>query len=97
MVIDYDGTLIYCSKGSMGSIRLAYAISTHKSQGGQFKVVILLTPKAHTFMLNSNLLYVGESRAKERCFHIGEVKTVNTALKKKENFDRKTMLKDFLK
>ena len=39
----------------------AYAISTHKSQGGQFKVVVLITPKAHTFMLNSNLLYVGES------------------------------------
>lgn len=97
MVVDYDGTLIYCPKGSMSSIKLAYAISTHKSQGGQFKVVILLTPKAHTFMLNSNLLYVGESRAKEKCFHLGEVKTVNTALKKKENFDRKTMLGDFLK
>jgi len=97
MVVDYDGTLIYCPKGSMSSIKLAYAISIHKSQGGQFKVVILLTPKAHGFMLNSNLLYVGESRAKEKSFHLGEVKTVNTALKKKENFDRKTMLGDFLK
>lgn len=96
MVIDYDGTLIYCPKGSMKNIRLAYAISTHKSQGGQFKVVILLTPRAHTFMLNSNLLYVGESRAKEKCYHLGEIKTINTALKKKENFDRKTMLKAFL-
>ena len=96
MVIDYDGTLIYCPKGSMKNIRLAYAISTHKSQGGQFKVVILVTPKAHTFMLNSNLLYVGESRAKEKCYHLGEIRTVNNALKKKENFDRKTMLGTFL-
>ena len=56
MVIDYDGTLVYCPKGSMKNVRLAYAISTHKSQGGQFKVVILLTPRAHTYMLNSNLL-----------------------------------------
>ena len=96
MVIDYDGTLIYCPKESMKNIRLAYAISTHKSQGGQFKVVILVTPKAHTFMLNSNLLYVGESRAKEKCYHLGEIRTVNNALKKKENFDRKTMLGTFL-
>lgn len=96
MVIDYDGTLIYCPKGSMKNIRLAYAISTHKSQGGQFKVVILVTPKAHTFMLNSNLLYVGESRAKEKCYHLGEIRTVNNALKKKENFDRKTLLGSFL-
>lgn len=96
MVVDYDGTLIYCPKSSMKNIRLAYAISTHKSQGGQFKVVILITPKSHTYMLNSNLLYVGESRAKEKCYHLGEVRTVNNALKKKENFDRKTLLLGFL-
>ena len=81
----------------MKNIRLAYAISTHKSQGGQFKVVVLITPKAHSYMLNSNLLYVGESRAKEKCYHLGEIRTVNLALKKKENFDRKTMLQIFMK
>ena len=97
MVSDYDGTLIYYDKGKLKNIKLAYAITTHKSQGGQFKVVILLTPRAHTFMLNSNLLYVGISRAKERCYHLGEIRTVNLALKKKENFDRKTMLQTFLK
>lgn len=96
MVVDYNGTLVYCPKGIMKNIRLAYAISTHRSQGGQFKVVILLTPRAHTYMLNSNLLYVGISRAKEKCYHLGEIKTVNLALKKKENFDRKTLLQKFL-
>lgn len=96
MVVDYDETLIYIHKSAMKNIKLAYAMSTHKSQGGQFKVVILVTPRAHTFMLNSNLLYVGESRAKEKCYHLGEIKTVNNALKKKENFDRKTMLNIFL-
>ena len=96
MVSDYDGTLVYCPKSSMKNIRLAYAISTHKSQGGQFKAVILITPRAHTYMLNSNLLYVGISRAKEKCYHLGEIKTVNLALKKKENFDRKTLLQKFL-
>ena len=96
MVSNYDGTLIYYDKGKLKNIRLAYAITTHKSQGGQFKVVILITPRSHTFMLNSNLLYVGISRAKEKCYHLGEIKTVNNALKKKENFDRKTLLLGFL-
>ena len=96
MVSNYDGTLIYYDKGKLKNIRLAYAITTHKSQGGQFKVVILLTPRSHTFMLNSNLLYVGISRAKEKCYHLGEIKPVNNALKKKENFDRKTLLLGFL-
>lgn len=96
MVSNYDGTLIYYDKGKLKNIRLAYAITTHKSQGGQFKVVILVTPRSHTFMLNSNLLYVGISRAKEKCYHLGEIKTINNALKKKENFDRKTLLGSFL-
>ena len=96
MVSNYNGTLIYYDKGKLKNIRLAYAITTHKSQGGQFKVVILITPRSHTFMLNSNLLYVGISRAKEKCYHLGEIKTVNNALKKKENFDRKTLLLGFL-
>ena len=96
MVSNYDGTLIYYDKGKLKNIRLAYAITTHKSQGGQFKVVILITPRSHTFMLNSNLLYVGISRAKEKCYHLGEIRTVNNALKKKENFDRKTLLLGFL-
>lgn len=96
MVVDYNGVLVYCPKGVMKNIRLAYAISTHRSQGGQFKVVILITPRAHTYMLNSNLLYVGISRAKEKCYHLGEIRTVNMALKKKENFDRKTLLQKFL-
>ena len=97
MVVDYDGMLILVPKSSMKNIRLAYAISTHKCQGSSYKVVIFLTPKAHTYMLNSNLLYVGETRAREKCFHLGEIKTVNNAIKKKENFDRKTMLGRFLK
>ena len=97
LVIDYDGTKIFCPKSSMGNIKLSFSVSFHKCQGGQFKAVILATPKAHTYMLNSNLLYVGETRAREKCYHLGEVKTINTALKKKENYDRKTFLGDLLK
>lgn len=97
MVIDYGSELIYCPKASMKNIRLAYACTIHKCQGSEYKNVILLTPSAHTFMLNSNLLYVGISRAKENCYHLSEVGTVNIALRKKENFERKTLLQDFLK
>lgn len=96
LVVQFDDFKIKYTKDKLLHLKLAYAISTHKSQGGQFKVVIFVTPKAHTYMLNSNLLYVGESRAQEKCYHIGEVATVHRALGKKENFDRKTYLQDLL-
>jgi exodeoxyribonuclease V alpha subunit len=47
-------------------------------------------------MLNSNLLYVGLTRTKEKCFHLGNISTINKAIKKKENFNRQTFLKDML-
>ena len=96
IVIQFDDEKIIYTKSEMNQIKLAYAISTHKSQGGQCKIVILLTPKAHTYMLNSNLIYVGQTRAKEKCFHMGEPFVINRAIKKKANFDRKTFLKQLL-
>jgi exodeoxyribonuclease V alpha subunit len=95
VLIKFDD-LVFYTKEEMLQIKMAYSISIMKSQGGQCRVVILLTPKAHTFMLNSNLIYVGQTRAKERVFHFGEIKTVNSAIKKKADFNRKTFLKDLL-
>ena len=81
----------------MQMVGLGYCITIHKSQGSSIKVVILLTPQAHTFMLNSNLIYVGLTRMKEKCFHLGNVDTVNLAVKKKANFDRNTFMQKLLK
>ena len=47
-------------------------------------------------MLNSNLMYVALTRAKQKAFHFGEIETINRALKKKADFNRKTHLKDIL-
>jgi exodeoxyribonuclease V alpha subunit len=95
-IIDFDGKLICYDKSMMLQLKLAYCISIHKSQGGQIKVVILLTPKAHTYMLNSNLMYVGQTRAKEKCYQLGDIGTINRAIKEKANFERNTFLSSLL-
>ena len=81
----------------MQNVSLGYCLTTHKSQGGSANLVILITPSAHTYMLSSNLLYVGLTRTKQRCFHLGDITTVNRAVKKKENMKRETFLCDFFK
>jgi len=95
VIIQFDEVVVY-TKSDLINVKLSYSISTHKSQGGQAKIVILITPKAHTFMLNSNLIYVGQTRAKSKVFHFGEIETVNRAIKKKADFNRKTYLKELL-
>ena len=97
VIIDFDGILIRYNTGEMKDIMLSYSCSTHRSQGGSAKIVIFLSCSSHTYMLNSNLLYVGLTRTKERCFHLGNIETINRAIKKKENLQRKTFLEDLLR
>jgi len=96
-IIKFDNeTVVYTAK-QLCDCKLSYSYSTHKSQGSQNKNIILLTPKAHTYMLNSNLIYVGLTRATDRVYHFGELDTINRAIKIKENFNRLTFLQDFIK
>ena len=97
MLIDFDGVIVKYERNDMQTVGLGYSISIHKSQGASIKVVILLTPQAHTFMLNSNIIYVGLTRMKEKCFHLGNENTVNQAIKKKANLTRDTFMQDLLK
>jgi exodeoxyribonuclease V alpha subunit len=96
IIADFNGICVKYYREDMNMVKLGYAISLHKSQGGGFKIVILCTPKSHTFMLNSNLLYTGLTRMKEKLYHLGSLQTVNQAVKKKENFNRHTFMQQLL-
>lgn len=97
IVVTYKGNkhIVY-SKEDLSQLDLAYCISVHRSQGSGCKQIIVIAPKAHTYMLNSNLLYVAGTRAKERVFMLGNIPTVNRAIKKKENLQRDTYLQGLL-
>lgn len=96
IVVDFDDYRIYIPRDKFVNIKLAYAISIHKSQGGQARYVIIAAPNSHIFMLNANLLYVAVTRAKEKCYLLSDLGTYSKAIKKKENFARKTHLCDLL-
>lgn len=95
VIIDFDGVEVVYTKTDMQNVALGYSISIHKSQGGSAKIVILLSPSSHEFMMNSNLLYVGITRTKEKCYHFGSIESVNRSIRKKENFNRKTLMYNF--
>ncbi len=97
VIINFDGIDVIYTKNDMYNISLGYSISTHKSQGGSCKIIIFITPSSHEYMLNSNLIYVGLTRTKEKCFHIGNITSVNRAIKKKENYSRQTFMVKLLK
>ena len=74
----------------------AWVTTIHKSQGRQYKVVIVISDKSMTYQLNANLLYTGFSRAKEYMLVLGQAQTINRAIKKFANMERRSFLQEFL-
>jgi exodeoxyribonuclease V alpha subunit len=96
VIINFDNVHVKYNKSELNLINLGYAITVHKSQGDSIKIVILCTPNAHINMLNSNLLYVGLTRMRERCFHLGSKAVVEKAIRKKANLSRDTFMQELL-
>ena len=95
-VIDFSGIYVKYSKSEMTDVKLGYAITIHSSQGSSIDNVILCTPQSHIFMLNNNLLYTGLTRMRNKCYHLGTLKSVNQAIKKKANLQRNTFMQELL-
>ncbi len=53
-------------------IDLGYALTIHKTQGNQFKFVIIPLTNSHYVMLNNKLMYTAITRAKEQAYLIGQ-------------------------
>lgn len=83
-------------QNEFNDLELAYALSVHKSQGSEYKVVILPLISAHYMMLQRNLLYTAVTRAKEKVIIIGEKKALETAIENDRMNRRYTLLKDRL-
>lgn len=65
-------------------------------QGSEAKAVIAIASSDHKRMLSSNLLYVADSRAKEQLIEIGDIETIKEGLKRHENKERETWLRELL-
>lgn len=96
IIIDFDGTKVIYERNDMNDVNLGYAISIHSSQGSSIPIVLLSTPSSQYHMLSSNLIYVGLTRMKKKCFHVGDKDIIDKVIHKKENFSRNTFLRYLL-
>lgn len=82
------------TRADANALKLAYALTIHKSQGSEWAWVIVVVHSTHTFMLRRQLLYTAITRAKEGVIVIGNKKGVKAALKAKRSDNRNTALCD---
>lgn len=95
--VEFDEGIVQFKKSDFtsGMVIHGWCITGHKSQGSEYKVVICMIDSSSSFQMNGNLLYTMTSRAKELLLVLGDSATINRALKKFENLERETNLKDF--
>ena len=96
MIVRYDCGDCIVDKAHIKNTLLAYAISTHSSQGSQAKAVIVVIDRSHVRMLSRNLCYTAVSRAQERLILIGDEAAIQEGLKVQEEKERDTELCEML-
>ena len=78
----------------LDELELAYAITIHKSQGSEFKVVVMPTFMGSAFLMNRNILYTGITRAKELVVVVGNQRSLQYMVNNTNNMERYSSLKE---
>jgi exodeoxyribonuclease V alpha subunit len=68
----------------------------HKSQGSEFRAVVMPVHTTHYIMLQRNLLYTGVTRAKELVVLVGTKKAIGIAVRNDKVAERHTALAERL-
>lgn len=96
LVVKYQTEHITYSNDELDQITLAYAITTHKSQGGEWPIIITPVSTQHYIMLARNLLYTAITRAKQKVVLIGTEAALNIAINNDKVLRRYTGLTERL-
>ncbi|MDH6365774.1 exodeoxyribonuclease V alpha subunit [Enterococcus sp. PF1-24] len=93
LIIQFDSNEVTYKRNEWNKITLSYCCSIHKSQGSEFKMVILPMVRQYSRMLQRNLLYTAITRSKDLLILVGEPQAFATCVAH-ESANRLTSLKE---
>lgn len=93
VIYDDDKECVY-QGADINELEHAYAVTIHKSQGSEFKRVILLFAYVPDILSNRNLLYTAITRAKEEIIIAGSKNSMVNMTIREDTFKRNTSLKE---
>jgi exodeoxyribonuclease V alpha subunit len=97
LVADFDGERVQYEEDALDQLTLAYACTIHKSQGSEFKAVVLAISKSHFVMLQRNLFYTAITRAKDQLVIVGHRAAVHRCVDNNPAVQRNTLLAERLR
>ena len=98
IVVDTDeGGSLVIPYGETATLRLAYAISVHKSQGCEVPMVVGVCHRSHARMLTRPLLYTAITRARRSCVLVGDPAALAMAVRRDDSGGRHSSLVERLR
>lgn len=85
------------SMAEIGDLRPAFAITVHRSQGGEFPVVVIPLATQHFMMLRRNLIYTAITRARKLVVLVGSMRALQMAVDNNSQNERLSSLADKLR
>lgn len=82
----------YCFDHLGDIVELAYALTVHKAQGSQYRIVVIPLTNSHFIMLNNKWFYTAITRAEEKVYLIGQKYALRRACTNMEGVKRQTWL-----
>jgi exodeoxyribonuclease V alpha subunit len=92
VAVRIDGRDVPYDFADLDELVHAYAVSVHKSQGSEYRAVVIPVLTQHYVMLQRNLLYTALTRAKELVVLVGTRQAIAIAVRNNQITERHTAL-----
>lgn len=98
MFVDFGrDSLSRIESEDLDDVTLSYAVTIHKSQGSEYKSVILVMDPRHRVMHKKALVYTAVTRAKAQVYTIGSVESLKISVHAEDTSLRKSLLCGYLR
>ena len=96
-VVFDENKVVHYEFSQMDEIELSYAVTIHKSQGSEYKAIVMPLLSGPEMLMSRNLLYTGLTRAMELAVIAGSPETVFKMVDNNREISRYTALSRKLK
>jgi exodeoxyribonuclease V alpha subunit len=96
VVVKFPERSVWYEGSELHDLQPAFAITVHRSQGGEFPAVVIPLVPQHWMMLQRNLLYTAITRARKLVVLVGSYRALDMALENDEQARRFSALADRL-
>lgn len=97
ITVDFDGVRVPYQFSELDELTHAFAMSIHKSQGSEYRAVVVPLLTQHYLMLQRTLLYTAVTRARSLVVLVGSKRAIAMALRNNRVTQRNSRLAERLK